>query len=63
MTPLCPPNMLAWYKVVILSAPLSCIAKPADSFQSMVLSLTNKESSNKFLSTEVSVSSHCSFRR
>ena len=44
-----------WFNVIILSTQLTDIAKAADSFPGVALSLNNNESSNKYLSVIVSV--------
>ena len=48
-------KMLEWYKVVILSTQPSGIAKIADSFLGVILSINNNEYSNKYLSVNVLV--------
>ena len=53
MTPWCPPKMLELHKAIILSWQFSGIAMIAGTFLGVVLSLNNKESSNKYLSANV----------
>ena len=55
MTPWCCPKILEWYNVMILSTQCSGIAKTAYSFLDIVVILNNNESSNKYLSANVSV--------
>ena len=55
MIPWCPPEMIERYKVIILYKQFSGITKITDSFWGVVLSLNNKESSNRYLYANVLV--------